>query len=167
MDERDIEILKVLFELGDPSPKQIAAETGVPKSTVHYRLGKLREAGILKNDLYDVDLTEAGLGITVITEVMAEYEEDYQKTTGEKLAAIEGVSGVYFTMGDTDFVVIAHLPNSQFVSRLINSYEAVDGVSRTSSKFVITTIKNEPNPFNNYSLDTLQSVDLSTSGAFD
>jgi DNA-binding Lrp family transcriptional regulator len=160
VDARDLEILKAVYELGDPSPKRIEEETGIPKSTVHYRLNKLRERGIIRNDLYELDLEAIGFRVTVITEVLAEYEHGYHESVGSKLAEIDGVSDVYFTMGDTDFIVVAHLPDSTFVRRLVEAYESIEGVVRTSSTLAIETIKEEQNPLITYDLETLVDLEL-------
>jgi len=155
MDEKDVTILAAVSKLRTGSPERIAEETSIPKSTVHYRLEKLREDGIIKNDLFDLDLSAIGLSITVITEVLAEYQEGYHDNVGEKLAEIEGVNQIYFTMGDTDFIVIAHLPSRGMVEQLIAEYEKIDEVERTSSKFVIKTIEDEPHPLNEFHVDSL------------
>ena len=155
MDEKDLRILAAVAKLGTGSPEKLSAETGIPKSTVHYRLGNLREEGVLTNDLFDVDLSSVGLNLTIITEVMAEYEEGYHDEVGQKLEAVEGVNQVYFTMGDTDFVVISHLADRSMVENLIRQFEAIDAVARTSSKFVIKTIKDENRPLNDFETDTL------------
>jgi len=44
-------------------------------------------------------------------------------------------------MGDTDFIVISRLPSRDMVETLVEEFEAVDGIQRTSSKFVISSIK--------------------------
>ncbi|OAQ54607.1 hypothetical protein HTG_03360 [Natrinema mahii] len=155
MDERNARILQAVAELGTGSPDEISEYTDIPKSTVHYRLTKLKEDGVVSNDLLDVDLEAVGLEITVVTEVIAEYDEQYHEDVGEKLAAIEGVNQVYFTMGDTDFIVIAHLADREMVHRLISDYEAIDEVVRTSSQFVVETVKDEPHPLNDFELETL------------
>lgn len=155
MDERNVRILQAIAELGTGSPDEISEYTDIPKSTVHYRLTKLKEDGVVINDRFDIDLEKLGLGLTVITNVIAEYDEQYHRTVGQKLANIEGVNQVYFTMGDTDFVVIAHLSTREMVHRLISDYERIDEVVRTSSQFVIETIKDEPHPLNDFELDTL------------
>jgi DNA-binding Lrp family transcriptional regulator len=118
-------------------------------------LNQLRESGVISNDLYDIDLKKVGLSITLISEIWAEFEEGYHETVGEKLAEVEGVNQVYFTMGDTDFVAIAHVANRQMVESLVEDYEAIDEIERTSSKFVITTVKDEQNPLNDFELETL------------
>ncbi|MDQ2054637.1 Lrp/AsnC family transcriptional regulator [Halobellus sp. H-GB7] len=155
MDEKDIRILKTLAREKTSGPEQIEAETGIPKSTVHYRLKQLREDGIIENDLYDMDLSKMGVTLTVISEVNAKFDEGYHEVVGEKLADLESVSQVYFTMGDTDFIVIAHVTKREKVESLIASYESIDEIQRTSSKFVITTVKNEPRPINDLESETL------------
>jgi len=155
MDEKDIRILKTLAREKTSGPEQIEAETGIPKSTVHYRLKQLREDGVIENDLYDMDLSKMGVTLTVISEVNAKFDEGYHEVVGEKLADLESVSQVYFTMGDTDFIVIAHVTKREKVESLIASYESIDEIQRTSSKFVITTVKNEPRPINDLESETL------------
>ena len=155
MDEKDVRILAAVARLGTGSPEKLSTETGIPKSTVHYRLGNLRDEGVLTNDLFDVDLSSVGLNLTIITEVMAEYDEGYHDEVGRKLEAVEGVNQVYFTMGDTDFVVVSHLADRSMVEELIRQFEAIDEVARTSSKFVIKTIKDENRPLNDFETDTL------------
>ncbi|WP_115865685.1 Lrp/AsnC family transcriptional regulator [Halorussus litoreus] len=155
MDEKDIRILTAVADEGVRSPDKIEDITGIPKSTVHYRLEQLREEGVLKNDVYDMDLEKLGLSITLISEVWAEFEEGYHETVGEQLADIEGVNQVYFTMGDTDFVVISHVTDRKMVESLIADYEAIDEIRRTSSKFVVTTVKDETYPLNDFDYQTL------------
>ena len=155
MDEKDIRILKTIAEDGVNSPEKIEERTDIPKSTIHYRLDQLQSEGVLENDLYDMDLTEIGLSLTIISEVYAEFGEGYHERVGEKLADVEGVSQVYFTMGDTDFIAIAHVPDRKMAESLIEDYEAIDEISRTSSKFVITTVKNEPRPISDFESETL------------
>ncbi|WP_277542769.1 Lrp/AsnC family transcriptional regulator [Haloarcula laminariae] len=161
MDETDLKILQAIASLGTHSPSKVQEETGIPESTIYYRLDKLREKGIIKNDLYDLDNEKLGLGITIIVEVVATYKEGYHHKIGEKLSEIEGVSQVHFTMGERDFVVIAHVPDRKGVERLISDFESVDEVQRTQSKYTITTIKNEPRVVNTYSIESLIST-LST-----
>lgn len=158
MDERDIKILSAIANLGTGSPDRLHEETDIPKSTIYYRLNNLREQGVIKNDLYDIDHEKLGLNVTIIAEVIAEYNEGYHNRIGEKLSKIEGVSQVYFTMGETDFVVIAHLGGQEMVEGLISDFEAINEVMRTRSIFTISTIKDESRLLKNYHLNTLHSM---------
>jgi len=155
MDGKDLMILSAVSELRTGSPEEIAGATSIPKSTVHYRLDNLKEEGIIENDLLDLDISKIGINITVISEVMAEYEEGYHDHVGQKLSEVEGVSQVHFTMGDTDFIVISHLAGRDMVERLIRDFESIEEIERTSSKFVIKSIKDNAHSIEGYELETL------------
>jgi len=154
MDERDVTILKAIADLGTGSPEQLSEETDIPVSTIHYRLTNLREEGVIENDLYDIDLEAAGLGVTVLVEVLADYEGPYEEF-GDRLLEVEGVTQAYFTMGETDFILVARLPDSDAVERLISEFEAIEGVERTNSTFVISSLRDDERPLRSYSLETL------------
>ncbi|WP_224335513.1 Lrp/AsnC family transcriptional regulator [Haloprofundus halobius] len=154
MDERDITLLKAISDLGTGSPERLHEATGIPVSTIHYRLNNLKEDGVIENDLYDVDLEKFGLGVTVIVEVLADYSGSYEDV-GEKLMEIEGVTQTYFTMGETDFIVIARLTGSEMVERLISEFEAVEEVDRTNSTYVISTLRDSQRVLQSYSVETL------------
>jgi len=154
MDERDVRLLKAISDLGTGSPERLHEETDIPVSTIHYRLNNLRDAGVIENDLYDFDHEALGLGVTVIVEVLADYEGPYD-AFAEELLAVEGVTEAFFTMGETDFVVLARLSSSDTVERLISDFEAIPQVERTNSTFTIATLRDESRAPATYDLDTL------------
>jgi DNA-binding Lrp family transcriptional regulator len=154
MDERDVRLLKAISDLGTGSPEKLHEETGIPVSTIHYRLNNLREEGVVENDLYDLDLDELGLGVTVVLDVYTSYEGGYEDV-GEKISDVEGVTQTFFTMGETDFVVVARLPHSEAVERLISDFEAIPEVDRTNSTFVVARQKDTQRPLQSYDLETL------------
>ncbi|GAA1302576.1 Lrp/AsnC family transcriptional regulator [Streptomyces sanglieri] len=143
LDERDFEILCAIAECETSSSEAIHEATDIPKSTVHYRIQNMKENGVIKNDLLELDREKIGLEITVISEVWAEFGEGYHEEVGQKLSEVEGVNQVYFTMGDTDFIVIARLTSRDMVEHLVEDYESIDEIRRTSSKFAISTIKED------------------------
>ena len=154
MDERDVRLLKAIADLQTGSPERLHEETGIPVSTIHYRLNNLRERGVIESDLYDIDHEELGLRVTVLVEVLADYDGPHEEFA-EKLLAVEGVTQAFFTMGETDFVVIAKLSSSKTVERLISEFEAIPEVERTNSTFVISTLRDEPRAPATYELETL------------
>ncbi|MBB6645293.1 Lrp/AsnC family transcriptional regulator [Halobellus ruber] len=156
MDERDVRLLKAISDLGTGSPERLHEETDIPVSTIHYRLNNLREAGILENDLYDIDLEAVGLGVTVLVQLSTDYHGSHHDFE-EKIVDVEGVSQAYFTMGETDFVVIAHLPDRESVERLITDLETIDEVRGTNSTFVVSTLRHSTRALENYDLETLLS----------
>lgn len=156
MDERDVRLLKAISDLGTGSPERLHEATEIPMSTIHYRLNNLAEEGVLDSDLYDLDHEQLGLGVTIIVEVLADYDGPYEEFA-EKLLAIEGVTQAFFTMGETDFIVIARLSSSETVERLIGDFESIPEVDRTNSTFVISTLRDESRAPATYDLETLES----------
>ncbi|WP_435345559.1 Lrp/AsnC family transcriptional regulator [Haloarchaeobius sp. HRN-SO-5] len=154
MDERDVRLLKAIAELGTGSPDRLHEETGIPVSTIHYRLNNLKEDGIVENDLYDLDLEAFGLGVTVIVEVLADYSGSHDEVT-DGLRGIEGVTQLFATMGETDFIAIARVGDSDMVGDLIRSFEQVPEVERTNSTYVIETLWDDARGLRSYSLETL------------
>ncbi|MFA9516301.1 Lrp/AsnC family transcriptional regulator [Halopenitus sp. H-Gu1] len=154
MDERDVRLLKAIADLGTGSPDRLHEETDIPVSTIHYRLNNLRDAGVIENDIYDIDHEALGLGVTVIVEVLADYDGPYEEVADD-LLAVEGVTQAFFTMGETDFIVIARLSSSDAVERLIGDFEAIPEVERTNSTFVISSLRDEPRAPATYDLETL------------
>jgi Lrp/AsnC family leucine-responsive transcriptional regulator len=154
MDEKDIQILKALEDLETTSTEAASEATGIPLSTIHYRLNNLRDAGIVTNDRLDLDLDGFGLGVTILVEVFTKDDQSHTES-GQVIAAIEGVTKVFFTMGSTDFIALARLPDSDSVERLIADFEELDEVARTDSTFVIERELDSHYPLQNYSRASL------------
>lgn len=154
MDERDIRLLKAISDLETGSPERLHEETDIPVSTIHYRLNNLRDAGVIENDLYDLDLEKVGLDVTVLVEILADYTGSHHDFE-EKILGVEGVTQAYFTMGETDFIVVAHLAGREMVERLITDFETIEEVQRTNSTFVVSTLRDSHRALQNYSLETL------------
>jgi DNA-binding Lrp family transcriptional regulator len=154
VDEKDIRVLKTMADLETTSTEAVSEATGIPLSTVHYRLNNLRDAGVIKNDRLDLDLDEFGLGVSVVVEVFT--KDDYHHTVcGDAIAEIEGVTKVFFTMGGTDFIALARLPNSDSVERLVSDFEALEEVAKTDSTFVIERELDNFHPLQSYSVESL------------
>lgn len=154
MDEKDIRILKSLEELETTSTEAVSEATGIPLSTIHYRLNNLRDAGVITNDRLDLDLDELGLGVTILIQVFTKDDQTHAES-GRVIADIEGVTKVFFTMGGTDFIALARLPDSDSVERLISDFEELDEVARTDSTFVIDRELDSHYPLQHYSEETL------------
>ncbi|WP_114578787.1 Lrp/AsnC family transcriptional regulator [Saliphagus sp. LR7] len=154
MDEKDIQILKSLEELETTSTEAVSEATGIPLSTIHYRLNNLRDEGIITNERLDLDLKEFGLGVTILIEVFTKDDQSHTES-GKVISDIEGVTKVFFTMGSTDFIALARLPDSDSVERLISDFEALDEVARTDSTFVIERELDSHYSLQEYDTDTL------------
>lgn len=137
LDTTDLEILEHIETDYDVSLETIADAIGVSKSAVHYRIQKLQDAGVITGVTADVDPAALGLDMTAITDVMVTHEENYADTIGEQLAEIPGITQVYYTMGDVDFVVVSRVQDRDQLNMVIDDIVAIEGVNETSSRFVL------------------------------
>jgi len=144
LDNVDISILKLLQKDCRISLDQISKTLNVPKSTVHYRIKKLEKYGIIEGYYAKVNPAKLGKEYITITLVRAKYGPGYHKKVGEKLAKLPGVWGVYFVLGETDFVVLTRSNSREdflkVLEQMINSKE----IERTSTMAVIEIIKEDP-----------------------
>lgn len=141
LDETDVEILKRLEESSDRNLEELAEELDCSPSTIHYRIAKLKEEGVITEVSADLDPAAFGLDTLVLTEVTVSHEGGYADEIGEALTEIAGVNAVYYTMGDVDFVVIAQVQDREQLYEMIDAIVTIDGVDETSSRFVIRELK--------------------------
>lgn len=137
LDETDLEILERVEDDFDVSLETLADQLDLSKSAIHYRLNKLKDNGVIQGVTADVDPLALGLEMAAITDVMVTHESGYSEDIGEQLIELDGVDQVYYTMGDVDFVVISRVQSRDQLNELIDRIVAIDGVNKTSSKFVM------------------------------
>ncbi|KAB1185445.1 MULTISPECIES: Lrp/AsnC family transcriptional regulator [Haloferax] len=150
-DETNLALLERIESDFDVSLETLSNELGISKSTVHYRLTKLRESGVIRRTVAELDPVAFGLDMVMITEVSVAHEKGYADEIGEQLKALPGVQQVYYTMGDADFVVISRLQNRDQMNNLIDEVVSIKGVDETSSRFVMKELTTDTGVFSNLS----------------
>ena len=158
LSEKDIKILKCLEENGSINLDEIAKLTNISRSTIHYRLKKLRECGLIKRTIVELDSEAMGLDITAITFVNVVFNNNTAEEIGKRLASISGVFSVYYVLGDFDFIVIMKAKDKEDLKRVLKEIHAIDGVVRTGTHFVATTIKEEKRLLVNYDDEKLREL---------
>ncbi|MBB5254930.1 Lrp/AsnC family transcriptional regulator [Sulfurisphaera ohwakuensis] len=146
MDEIDLRILKILQHNAKYSLDEIAREIRIPKSTLSYRIKKLEKDGVIKGYYAYINPASLNLDYIVITSVKAKYGKNYHVELGNKLAQIPGVWGVYFVLGDNDFIVMArYKTREEFMEKFLEKVMSIPEVERTSTQVVVKIIKESPN----------------------
>ncbi|MFB6070367.1 MAG: Lrp/AsnC family transcriptional regulator [Halanaeroarchaeum sp.] len=150
-DRTDLDLLAHVEDDFDVSLETLASELGLSKSAVHYRIDKLKEAGVIEGVTADLDPAHFGLDMVAITEVSVTHEHGYSEDLGTELAALDGVEQVYYTMGDVDFVAITRVQDREQMNRVVEDMVAIEGVNETSSRFVMDEIASDPTFMNSLS----------------
>ncbi|WP_049896449.1 Lrp/AsnC family transcriptional regulator [Natrialba chahannaoensis] len=141
LDETDVEVLARVEQSSETNLKELAAELKLSKSTIHYRLTKLKDSGVITATAATVNPHALELDMLVFTDVTASHESSYAEAIGEALSKIDGISQVYYVMGDIDFIVISRVQTHDQLHTLIDDIVEIDGVNETSSQFVIQEVK--------------------------
>jgi Lrp/AsnC family leucine-responsive transcriptional regulator len=87
-------------------------------------------------------------------EVLADYAGP-QESFAEAIEHIEGVTHLYSTMGETDFVAFARLPGDDSVGDLVRAFQQVPEVERTNSTYVIDTLHEDDRALSSYPVESL------------
>lgn len=158
IDETDIKILERVERDADVNLAELAADLGLSKSAVHYRLNKLKDADVITTVSADVDPLALGLEMMVITEVSVAHESGYAEDIGRSLTDIDGVFQVYYTMGDVDFIVHSRVQDREQMNNLIDEIVTIDGVNETASTFVMNELKTNTGMVANMSEEMIETV---------
>lgn len=155
-DEMNIALLRRIESDFDVSLDTLSEELDLSKSAIHYRINNLKENGVIEGVTADLDPVPFGLTMVAITEISVTHERGYSEEIGAKLAQIDGVEQVYYTMGDVDFITISRVQNREQMNKVIDDIVAIDGVNETSSRFVMDEVKSRPKVLANLS-DNMQN----------
>src|SRR3989338_8058136 len=109
IDEKDRKIIEVLKEHADYATRQIAKKTGLPITTVHNRIQKLKKEKIIKRFTVDLDHAKVGHGFLVYVLVsvnlsLLKEKKKSQYDVAKELKHFNFVERADIVSGGTDIV---------------------------------------------------------------
>jgi DNA-binding Lrp family transcriptional regulator len=143
LDEKDSSILAALTEDSRKSTKAIAKELEMPRATVHDRIVKMEQKGVIRKYTAVPDYSKLGLGVSAFILVQFEPEKGIsQRDTAEDIASIKGIYEVHMISGEYDMILkVRGASMEEIGSLVIDRLREVKGVARTLTCAVFTTIK--------------------------
>ncbi len=144
LDKIDTTILEVLQKDCRKPLHSIANRLGVPKSTVHYRLRRLEQEGIVEGYYAKVNSAKLGSDYLAVVLVRARYGPGYHEKVGRKLAKIPGVWSVYYVLGDIDFIILIRANDRADYMRKLEYISSMSDIERTSTQVVAKVVKEDP-----------------------
>ncbi len=143
LDDKDALILRELQENAKQTTKEIAANTGIPRTTVHDRVSKLEAAGVIRK--FTVIPNYELIGEPTTAFVFASYnpgEGATQREVAETIGRIAGVYEVHLISGDWDMLVKVRGRDVETIGQLvIDRLRDVKGVGKTVTCTVFRTVK--------------------------
>jgi Lrp/AsnC family transcriptional regulator, leucine-responsive regulatory protein len=146
LDDKDRELLAELKKDGRSSTARIARRTGIPRVTVHERIRRMRERGVIRRFSALPDYGKLGFGTTAF--ILLSYDgrsKLSQRGTAERIAKLPNVHEVHILAGDWDMLLKVRGSAIEDIGKLvIDRLRGIDGVGRTVTIACFETVKEEP-----------------------
>ncbi len=143
VDETDRAILRILQEDARTPFSEIAREIDMSSATVHDRVSRLEEAGVIRGYHADVDATAVGLGITAV--VGLRVKQGREQDTLDRLEDVEGVQEIHLTTGEWDVVMRIYAEDADQLRELMFERVArMDGFDRSQTMVILGTPYDDP-----------------------
>lgn len=133
IDKVDYQILSELMENADTPYTEIAKKINVSGGTVHVRMKKMHEMGIVKNASLIIDYSKLGYDITAFLGIYLENSSYYDQAASD-LQNIPEVVNVHYTTGNYSmFVKIICRDTNHLREVLHDKIQKVTGINRTET----------------------------------
>ena len=131
MDEIDRQIIVILAEDGRTPYREIAERTGVATTTVHQRVRRLTEQGVIAGTRIIIDWEAVGLPVTALVSVEAPGDRPLAKVA-ESIASLPYVQDCYAVTGEFDLLLTVRARSSDHLGELLEHIRGfAPGRSRT------------------------------------
>lgn len=138
LDEVDREILRILQQNARTPFSEIAREIEMSSATVHDRVNRLEEAGVIEGYHASVNPKALGWGISAI--VGMQVDQGRETETLRRLEAFDNVQEVHLTTGRWDVILRVYAEDADALRELMFSGIAdMDGFDRTQTMVVLGT----------------------------
>ena len=142
MDKIDVKILKLLQRDCNLPISEIAQKVGLSTSPCWKRISKLRETGIIKQQLSILDAAKLGFGLTAYVSIKTgEHSGAWLNEFSKTVTDMPEVMEFHRMAGDVDYmlkVIVADIESfDKFYKRLIGS----SAINEVTSRFSMEKIK--------------------------
>lgn len=143
LDDKDIAILKELRKDARRSTKAIAKDLAIPRATVHERIKRMLDKGVIKGFTAVPDYSKLGEPVTAFVLVsFLPNNAVSQRELAQKIAEIDGVQEVHVVSGEHDILLKVRGESMESIGSLvIDKLRAIPGVGRTLTMASFATIK--------------------------
>ncbi len=133
MDSKDSAILAELLADSRQSTASIARKTGVPRATVHERIQRFREKGLIRRFTVELDHSLFGRPTTAfVLAGLSPSPESTPRSIAKKVLALDGVEEVHLIAGEWDLLAKARSASIKELSvSIVGRIRKIGGVSRT------------------------------------
>ncbi|MGL1885633.1 MAG: Lrp/AsnC ligand binding domain-containing protein [Reichenbachiella sp.] len=133
IDEVDLKILSHLMEDAKTPYTEIAKKVYVSGGTVHVRMKKLEEMGIVKGTTLQLDYTKLGFDVTCFLGIYLQRSSLYDSVV-ESLKSIPEIVRIHYTTGNYNIFIKIHCRDTNHLREVLHDkIQKVEGIDRTET----------------------------------
>lgn len=133
IDNIDLKILALLSEDAKTPYTEIAKKVYVSGGTVHVRMRKMEEMGIVQGTTLNMDYSKLGYDITAFLGIYLERNSMYDEVAAE-LKKIPEVVKIHYTTGNYSIFCKIHCKDTKHLREVLHDkIQKVDGIVRTET----------------------------------
>lgn len=133
IDDVDLKILSHLMLDAKTPYTEIAKKVFVSGGTVHVRMKKMEELGVVKGTTLQLDYSKLGFDVTCFLGIYLEKSSLYDIVV-EKLRDIPEIVKIHYTTGNYNIFIKIHCRDTNHLREVLHDkIQKVDGIDRTET----------------------------------
>lgn len=144
LDEKDLQVLEELRQNAKRTTSQMSKRLNIPITTVHNRIKKLEQLGIIKKYTVEIDYAKLGKPITAYIMVTVVYMlpsgvKVMQEDIAKQIKAMPEVEQVELITGATDILVKARVKDVPELNDLVTKkLRKIEGADKAQTMIVLS-----------------------------
>jgi Lrp/AsnC family transcriptional regulator for asnA, asnC and gidA len=132
-DNTDLKILELLTTDAKRPYTEVAKKVNVSPGTVHVRMSKMEEAGVLDKTTLRINYNKLGYDITAFIGIYLEKSALYEKVLA-KLKNIPEIVNIHYTTGNYSMFLKIHCRDTNHLKEVLHDkMQQVEGIERTET----------------------------------
>ncbi len=133
IDNTDLQILDILTENAKRPFTEVAKRVHVSQGTVHVRMNKMEEAGIVEKNTLRINYGKLGYDICAFIGIYLEKSGLYDSVLA-KLKEIPEITSIHYTTGNYSMFVKIYCRDTDHLKEVLhNKMQQVEGIDRTET----------------------------------
>ncbi len=133
IDKTDLRILEVLIKDAKRPFTEVGKKAFVSQGTVHVRMNKMAEAGIVEKTTLKLNYAKLGYDVTAFIGIYLEKSSLYDQVL-EKLKEIPEITSIHYTKGNYSMFVKIHCRDTNHLKLVLqDKMQQVAGIDRTET----------------------------------
>ncbi len=133
IDNVDLKILDVLMQDAKKPYTEVAKKAFVSGGTVHVRMNKLEEAGVVEKTTLKVNYAKLGFDITAFIGIYLQKSALYDQVLAA-LKDVPEITNIHYTTGNYSMFIKIHCKDTNHLKRVLHDkIQQVEGIERTET----------------------------------